>query len=75
MATEKLMFTLDEEKQDKIKILCCPFCGGTAEIEIDLQDNGCDYWVFCTNTPCIEGPNFSEVDKAVNHWNQRSKNE
>jgi len=69
------MFTLDEEQKGKTTILSCPFCDGRAEIEIQINDEGCDYWVYCTNTPCVEGPNFSEVEKAVSHWNQRRQYE
>lgn len=49
----------------------CPFCGHTASVLHDTDEEGDDcYWVECDNCGAI-GPTADNEDEAVENWNAR----
>lgn len=57
----------EEEIEDEIELMRCPFCSGPANIEED-QD---EYYVQCDNCAC-RSPNREEKIDTIEAWNERS---
>lgn len=59
----------------KVKLLCCPFCGGKTSTVLDdriFHDSKyLSYWVECDKCSS-EGSKEDSIEKAIKAWNTRN---
>ena len=54
------------------KLLPCPFCGGEAELKVNLEMGGTQYQVLCKECPTTVGRYWCWNEKeAIEYWNTR----
>lgn len=63
--------------QTQTQLLPCPFCGGEAELEIDIIDVWLGqrlYTVECSNGECLAvSDRFAAPERATAWWNRRAE--
>lgn len=58
-----------------IKILPCPFCGGSARTSIVGVKENVKYWaIVCRNCGC-KSEGWADANKAIAQWNKRKQTE
>ena len=51
----------------------CPFCGGEARIDVDIDDRheNLDVMVYCEECGCQTPDGYESIEEAVSTWNTR----
>ena len=60
----------EESKKESAKLLCCPFCGGKAEIHSDFSYFVSDFWIVCKRCGCKQESSISK-ESVIEAWNTR----
>ena len=66
---------IEDQNNEELQVLRCPFCNGKCEIDIDMERHAEEYFVKCVGKNCKVSPitdYFDSPYEAIRAWNTRA---